>query len=658
MHKRISILLALIFLLFVSNSARCVASACSVALDSTSTQAPDSSNEAGGSAVPIYSVSSFHGSILSDTSVVWKSISKYDIQPWYYTSLADLFDVLLPSFPLSLGYHGQPHSWRVLGGGMRDNSVLFNGRALADVGLGVTNTAMYSPEDLERVQILIGSAAVVLADQSSGMAVNIQEQVHDTKGPYSRLWYADGANNYYASDGVLSQNVVPNVNVTVGFKRQAGDGRFDNQWLDAWNLRARVRWIPRPLTTVSLTENFTNHGTGSNGGVYVAGSTDINDEVTAGVRLPDVNERVFRHDLTLSVSSASDSSLRSLIQASAYLSHATSEISRSLSMVNSVDSSTLVKGVSVRAGATGKWEQVLGSGLRSTLGGDLEVNRNDATQYSDQLRALRAAAFAYYGYAPSETSSIHGGVRFQTRGSRSTLSAGVSVRQKLGNEYSAYVDLSRSARLPSAAEGLVQNAEQSVLGIVQIMWHRDRQNFEMMGFARQTRNAFVARAVIDTTGRLFTGTDVQAVPLQQTLGAQVQSSLSLMQGVWIDVFGQSAVTSRSDSTVRLLPSLYGMVVARYTKSYGSSELTAGVVSRFHSEFSGESFVPMNWMMVEATDSQSTASSGIDLFASAKLGNAWIKLRFQNVLSNTFTTVSTFPFPVRNFSLSVAWSFFD
>ncbi len=606
-----------------------------------------------------FALSFFHGSVLADTTVVWQSISKHDIQPWMYTTYADVFDVLLPFFPLSLGYHGQPHGWRTLGGGMRDNALLFNGRALNDVGSGVANTSMYSPEDMERVQVLIGSAAVILADQASGMAVNIQEQRHDTKGPYSRLWYADGANNYYASDGILSQNIARNLNMTLGFKRQAGDGRFDNQWLDAWNVRARLRWMPRALTTVSLTENFSNHGTGGNGGVYTSGSADINDEVTASVRLPDVNERVFRHDLTLSVSSAADTTLRSVVQASAYMSHASSELARSAVMVSVADSSvSSAKSISVRAGVRGTWEQEVAEGLRSTLGGDVEFNRSDATDYADDLRRARAAAFAFCGYRPEFGTAIHGGARVQTTGSRTSLSVGASLRHRLWDGWSLLVDASRSARLPSAAEGVSRDAEQTLLGFAQLGWANATEKIDVLGFARRTENVMVATVLTDTSGRYPIGTLMQTIPVQQVVGAHLRTSFSPVRDLWVDATVQSAMTTRGDSTVSLLPSFYGLITLRYTKTIGTSVLTAGAMTRLRSEFAGETFVPMNWMMADADDRQAAAVGGLDLFATAKLGNAWVKLRFQNVLSNTFTTVSTFPFPVRNFSLSVAWSFFD
>ncbi|MFM7774891.1 MAG: TonB-dependent receptor plug domain-containing protein, partial [Candidatus Kapaibacterium sp.] len=484
----------------------------------------------------LYALTSFHGSVLADTSIVWQSISKHDIQPWMYTSHADVFDLLLPLFPISLGYHGQPHAWRALGGGMRDNAFLFNGRPLNDVGSGVTNTAAHSPEDMERVQVLIGSSAVVLADQASGMGVNVQEQWQDTKGPYSRMWYADGANNYYASDGILSQNIARDLNMTVGFKRQAGDGRFDNQWLDAWNVRARLRWMPRAWTTISLSENFSNHGTVSNGGVYVKGSPDINDDVTVIVRLPDANERTFRHDVTLSVSSAVDSTLRSVMQASVYMSHAAWELFRSAVMVSVADSAvSAARSVSVRAGMTGKWERELGQGLRTTVGGDVEFNRSDATDYAVELRRYRAAAFAFSTFRADPRSLVSGGIRAQTTASASTLSAGASVRHRISEPWSIMVDASSSARLPSAVEASSGAREETMLGMAQVTWTGTSGKFDVLGFVRQSRNVGTTTVLTDTTGRYPVRSVLWTIPEQRVVGAHVRTTVSPVRDVWVDV---------------------------------------------------------------------------------------------------------------------------
>lgn len=619
------------------------------ASDSSQTTAP---------LTPLFTVPMEHGSIPTDSASVWMTICKRDIQMRYYTGYGDLFELLVPVFPLSLGYHGQPHGVRAFGGSMRDNALLFNGRPMNDLRTGAMNMGLYSPEDMERVQILAGSAAVILADQSSGLAINIQEPLHNTKGPYSRLWYADGANNYYASDGILSQNVAPNLNVTFGFKREAGDGRFDNQWVDVWNVRGRIRWMPSANTVVSLTENFTNHASGSNGGVNTATSTDINDDVTATVLLPNANDRTLRHDLTLSVTSAADSTMQSVLRASAYYSHASSEISRSADMIISPDSALDQRSTAVRTGLNGSWQQRLLGGVATTIGANLEYTGNGQTEYAESLDQLRASAFGYCAFTLQPGTEIRGGARVHYAGLHTVLSAGVSARAWLSERVNAMLDVSRSARAATAAEGTGLSPEESLLALARVEWSSEGQRIDIGAFARRSANVLVSSVRYDTSGSMPIGSTAYSVPLQQSIGGHIQSTFALMKDVWLDASVQFAMVTRGDSSVKVLPSVYSMFGLRYTKTNGTSILTAGISARWRSAFSGETFIPMNWITPDATTGQAAAIGGPDLFAGAKLGNAWIKLRFQNVLSNSFTTVSTFPFPVRNFSLSVAWSFFD
>ena len=632
---------------------------------SDSTQTVDSA-QTSDPQVSLFTVPAGHGSLPVDSASIWKTISKRDIQMWYYTGYSDLLELLVPVFPLSMGYHGQPHGVRAFGGSMRDNALLFNGRPMNDLRTGAMNMGLYSPEDMERVQILAGSAAVILADQSSGLALNIQEPLHNTKGPYSRLWYADGANNYYASDGILSQNIAPNLNVTFGFKREAGDGRFDNQWLDVWNVRGRIRWMPSAHTVVSLTENFSNHASGSNGGVNTATSTDINDEVTATVLLPNANDRILRHDLTLSLTSSADSTMQSVLRASAYYSHARSEISRSADMIIGLDSSLLQRSTAIRTGLNGTWQQHLLGGVASTIGANLEYISNGQTEYAENLDQLRASAFGYCAFTVQPGAELRGGVRVHYAGAQTVLSAGVSAHMSLSEHINAVLDVSRSARAATAAEGIGLspgpnprlNREESLLALARVVWRREGQSIEVGAFARRAANVLLSSVRYDTSGVIPIGSRVYTAPLQQSIGGHIQSTFALMKDIWLDASVQSAMVTRGDSSLTVLPSVYSMFSLRYTKTIGTSILTAGVSARWRSEFSGETFVPMNWMTPDAAVSQAAAIGGPDLFAGAKLGNAWIKLRFQNVLSNSFTTVSTFPVPVRNFSLSVAWSFFD
>lgn len=272
--------------------------------------------------VPLFVPMHDHGSIVERGSEPTIRVHRYDIQRSFYTSFDELLESRLPAFSLHQGYYALPNTFRVLGGGARDNAILFlNGRPLNDVSTSILPPNFYPTEFMQQAQILLGSEAVVAADNSSGMAMNLQEPRYNAKTPYTRLWYSEGANGYISSDGTLSQNIAANVNMTLGFRREAGDGRYLNQAIDSWNLRALFRWNLSERTNISIVELFTNRAMGLNGGVDTSGTIDANDALSAQVQYPLLNQRVITHDLssTLSTILREDSSAR--FQLCAYYSH-------------------------------------------------------------------------------------------------------------------------------------------------------------------------------------------------------------------------------------------------------------------------------------------------------------------------------------------------
>ncbi|MBK9246858.1 MAG: hypothetical protein IPM69_01785 [Ignavibacteria bacterium] len=131
------------------------------------------------------------------------------------------------------------------------------------------------------------------------MLINIQERVFNTKTPFTHLWYSQGGYDYVASDGILSQNIAKNWNATIGYRRQSSTSRFLNSDLDLWNIRANIRWSPTSKTTFTLSELFTHRRTGVNGGIDST-SPSISNELIAVPKYAEFNERVYRHEVTLS----------------------------------------------------------------------------------------------------------------------------------------------------------------------------------------------------------------------------------------------------------------------------------------------------------------------------------------------------------------------
>lgn len=608
--------------------------------------------------LPVYSPMRNHGSISLLGYKANDSINKRDIQLLNYTGMHSILEQRLPAFPLHLGYFGLYNQLAVLGATHRDNTLLFNGRSLNDGSYGTALLEQYPMEFFEQAEILLGSRAVLFADNSSGMAINMAEPRYNTKDPYTRIWYSQGGYNFIASDGIYSHNMARNLNVTVGFRRQSGDGRFANQALDSWVLRALVRWNISERTSLSFTHIFTNHYNGTNGGINRALSPNFNDEVTAQVMFPSNNERVYRHDATLSFSSylAEDSS--SAVYATAYASNNQWERERTRDLaVNEFDSTKVSSMTNLRLGATLRYEQRLWSGMLIRAGGETEIVNASGSSYTEKANFGRLSAFGLLEQRIGNTITIGGGLRTKWERERIAISLGGNITIALTEQWKFTGDLSQSSRLPSLAEGWQLNRENTTLALAELKYNDSLYSYGIMGFARYIDNPILATAIRDSTERIIT-TKFSNASSRQALG------LSFFGTYGIGRFNfrasgiiQSTILNGQDES--RLPLLYSTVSGAYDIFNSStSRVFFGVQLQGRTTFMGEEYYAHTMSYVPSQVQQDAGINGLDIFAGAKLGNAFIKVELQNILSSYYTLVSTFPRIDRNIRLSVAWTFFD
>ena len=69
-------------------------------------------------------------------------------------------------------------------------------------------------------------------------------------------------------------------------------------------------------------------------------------------------------------------------------------------------------------------------------------------------------------------------------------------------------------------------------------------------------------------------------------------------------------------------------------------------------------MPLTHSNIESRITEGITNNGIDIFANARLGNATVKLTFQNLLNSEYFQVPLYPNLGRNLRFSVFWSFFD
>lgn len=609
--------------------------------------------------LPLFEPLHQHGSIslLNFPSVV--QVNRRDYQQQNYTELADIIEQNLPgAFPLHLGYYGQNNQLILYGGSIRDNAVLFNGRPLNDVTLGAFDLQQYPPEFLENAEILRGSDAVIVADNASGFVLNLQEPRYNTKNPYTRLWYSQAGYGFISSDGVYSQNVAPNLNLTLGYRRLSGNGRYRNQFVDSWNVRGLLRWNISPRTNISLVELFSNHGNGTNGGVDTTETIDINDDISANVLFPTMEERVFRHDATLSFSSYIAEDSTTALFATLYGSHALWERNRDEGLaLHAGDSARLMTIGNNRFGATMRFEQQLWKGMILRIGGESDYQSADISVYSEGTKALHLAAFGHMQYNLSDVLRLRGGIRPRFDRDKFTLAVGGAIDISVHSHFEICADISRSDRLPTLVEGWSRDREHQTFMLAELRFKDTLTTVSFSAFSRFVENPLLATPrYADSTVQILI-TRFHNGESRNTTGA-VLSASTLLKTIRISAFAQSYFTSINGNSVRRLPVIYGGIRAQYEYTYGSSLLFAGFSLKARTVFDGEEYLPQNWSYIPAPLEQNAAFNGMDGFAGARLGNAFIKISVQNIFGSSYTTLSTFPQLDRNIRLSVAWTFFD
>jgi hypothetical protein len=587
-----------------------------------------------------------------------RTITKQQLQFLNFTGLHDIFSQKLTDvFPLHLGSYGQVNGLSVFGSGLRDIALEFNGRSLNERVYGAVNIEEYPPEMAEQLEILTGADAVIFSDNSSGMLINIQERVFNTKSPYTHLWYSQGGYDYIASDGILSQNIAKNWNATIGYRRQSATSRFANTDLDLWNIRANLRWSPNDRTSFTLSELFTHRRTGVNGGIDST-SPSIGNELLAVPLYAELNERVYRHEVTLSGTSLLAADTTSSIAGSLYYTNAVWQKNRPREMaVNPSDTFSLVESSSVRIGATMRYEQKLFALSTLRFGGAAEYQSAEQTVYNEPLKSSAIAGYSHLYQPITDNIILKGGARLAVQNGVFIPSFGAAITFQSTERLKFKLDLSQNSRMPGLSEGLGLKSEKHFLTLAGMDYQHDSLIIGISGFARVVTSPIIAEAVRDSVGFILTTRSSNAES-RQVYGITTSVSYSY-KSISASGFLQLYQSSQVPLSDGRFPLFYAGISAQYMYSVGQSVMFGGLSVKFIGAHSTDQFMPQTWSSIAARTEPSLASfNGIDAFVALRLGNAFVRATFVNLLSQTYYYVSIYPQLDRNLRLSVSWSFFD
>ncbi|TAL69683.1 MAG: hypothetical protein EPN82_03445 [Bacteroidetes bacterium] len=597
-----------------------------------------------------------HGRAFVINNEIYKSIRKENIRFHNYNTLFDILQFNLPAFPLSLDGIGTYRHLSLFGSSPKDISFQFNNRPYKDLEYGSLNIEQLTPEFMEQAEVLVGSDAVIISDNSSGASINLQEIRYNTKKPYTRLWYSQAGYDFISADGIYSQNFIKNWNFTFGFRTMTATGRYANSWLQDWNVRTLLRWNPSDYTSISFVENYTNHGYGTNGGVDVIYSSDIYDNVYARVKFENLNERVFRHDLTLTYTSLLDKDSSSTLSGSIYFSNSEWDNYRSKDLfVNLTDTVNIINHTSHYMGATAKYEQDFFRTFQLRVGGDVEYDVLPQTYYFDELNDISLSAFAHGLFEPVKNIKISGGLRFTTFAGKTALSTGAKAVLSLANELELIGDLSIASRFPTPSEGLNLSNEKHFLGLAELRYKTQPINISIGAFYRNVDNPILTYAETIDSHTVYKSYSENK---RTVLGLYANLGFIIFGNINISIWGQGYLSRTNDSNDYRFPDFIAGIRGYYEIIAGKSVLRLGTSFGFIGEMKGEQYVSIGRKYLPNSTTSLAKPLSLDLFAEARLGVAYLKLTYENILSQGYYYVPYYPQLDGNFRISVGWPFLD
>lgn len=606
-----------------------------------------------------------HGSnFLINEIKTFETIRKEELLFMQYIGLTDIIRSRVPAYPVMMGSYSQFAGLSFFGASVQGVNLSYNNRSLNDISYGSYNLEQFSQEFTEQIEILTGSDAVILHDNSTGAAINLQEIRYNTLTPYTRIFFTEAANNHIIADGVFSKSFARNFNFIFGFRSIGGDGRNENSLVDSWHVRLGIRWNPTESMSLSLTENYTNHTLGLNGGI--SNADPFASALDAIVFYPDLIEKNFRHDLGLTFSYIIDKDSINSIFVSVSLTN--SEWDRSARESN-FDQDTINGFLDIyttkKYGLTGYYNFHLNF-FNLKTGGSFDYINSQKGLYIDAFDGQSTSIFAHGRLSVFDIVNLSFGGRIRQMKGNTAVSFGAKSEINFSDELRLNIDISKSERLPSLSEGFNLKKETHLLAIAEMQLKMNRLDVRLGAFYRNIENPINSIPLSDSTEFIYSVQSFNG-SARDILGGYLYSEIVPLEEIDYTTWKFTPVNlkmnlqyyySEANGTRDLtLPELYGSISLYSQFAVSRSIARVGFAFEFLLKYKGERFIPLNRLFIPVDNEQKYMQNGLSIFATTKLGDAYLRISMNNILSQLYY-IPYYPVYGQNFRIQVAWAFFD
>ncbi|MEN6510590.1 MAG: TonB-dependent receptor plug domain-containing protein [Chloroherpetonaceae bacterium] len=599
------------------------------------------------------------GKVLLLDSSSFITISKQDIQRASYTTFFDILKSRNVSYPLSLGFYGQNNSFAFLGAYPRSLSVRMDYTPMNEQDIGIFNLSQIPPEQIENAQIFIGSDAVILSDNANGVFINFQENVFNTKNPYSKIVYSQASDDFIGADGIFSQNFAKNWNFSFGFRSLTSADRFTNSNLKSWNLRSSIRYNIDSCTNIALSENYLDYSVGENGGVDYKSNTDLYDPIASIVLLNSFNESAIRNNLILDFNKVFGNDYNTAISSKLFFSYTDNKFNDgNYIFTKPLDSNQSFHYFDYYLGNSTVYEKKI-KNFYESLGFDAYLSKVQQSELLAGEYKFNYSFFELIKYNFPKNIQVSFGTRFTQKFSKTAFSYGAKLEYKPDSSKEIFIDVSNSDRMPSLIEGDVKS-ENHLLGILGFSgkWKSIEANGQL--FARQIKNPIIFFQSIDSTDttQQYFSTSYKNSSLQNIFGLNFNLKLEPIKHIVFEGFAQLNYTKNDVANDKIYPKVYGGISCYYKVEVGRSDAQVGVEFEFMSAFKGYSYFPGYAGYYSNPYESNFQTNGLNLFARLKLGDAYVRAEFRNALGQNYYYVPFYPELGRHFRVIVNWAFMN
>ncbi len=588
--------------------------------------------------------SRFHGSVIDFQSKISKREINYD----NFYSTSDIIFKKNSYYKLDLGFPRYNTYFSAFSGNARDNSVCFNGVRIARIEYDYSEINQISPEQFEKIEILEGSDAVLLTGKS--VAINFQEKIYNTALPFTKFWYSQSGYELIASDGQLSQNITPKFNYVLGFSNLGADGRYSNQGIEHWQVRSTLRYNLDSINSISLNYIFNNKKYGLNGGVEENASNPAN-EFETNVLFNDFRERNYTTDLIFTVSFHS---IVSNYLFNIYFSHQENQL-RFENEDEILQTKPEGKNIynTFLYGANLLIDYHLLPFLNLMIGGTFEQTSIEKNSFTQSFEKFAGSSFFKVKIPVTDNINLSSGIRYERKFYNDLFSYAARISfDFISSKYE--FDFSNFQILPNLSQGLTRATETNYLFLLNSYWYNF--NIKSTIFYRRTNNPLIARLSLNKNYVIYS--DDCDCSSRNSFGISIFWSDKFFDKIFLDAKIVSQYSETNNSQELYYPLFYSNFSAAYEYMVGNSILKAGLEAEIYSPIKGLYFYPISKDFVETDIEGKWLGNGINAFAALRLGNAYLRLSFENILGQYYYRVRNYPMLDRVFHLSVTWSFND